>query len=102
GRLRRDAGLATLVGNARRTGAGAARLEARSVDGRVELHVRDEGDGLPAEFVPRAFQRFSRLDESRTSGGAGLGLAIVDAIAQAHGGSARADGADVWISVPAR
>ena len=63
--------------------------------------MRDEGDGLPAEFVPRAFQRFSRLDESRTSGGAGLGLAIVDAIAQAHGGTARAAGSDVWISVPA-
>ena len=43
-----------------------------------------------------------RLDETRTSGGAGLGLAIVDAIAEAHGGSARADGADVWISLPAR
>jgi signal transduction histidine kinase len=77
------------------------RLEARPVDGQVELHVRDEGAGLPPDFVPRAFQRFSRLDESRASGGAGLGLAIVDEIAEAHGGTARADGADVWISVPA-
>jgi two-component system OmpR family sensor kinase len=100
-RLRLEQALGNLVENALRHGKGAVRLEARPVDGRVELHVRDEGAGLPPEFVPRAFQRFSRLDESRASGGAGLGLAIVDAIAEAHGGSARADGADVWISVPA-
>ena len=100
-RLRLEQALGNLVENALRHGAGAVRLQARSVDGRVELHVRDEGAGLPPEFVPRAFQRFSRLDESRTSGGAGLGLAVVDAIADAHGGSAGAAGADVWISVPA-
>ena len=100
-RLRLEQALGNLVENALRHGAGAVRLEARPADGRVELHVRDEGAGLPPEFVPRAFQRFSRLDGSRTSGGAGLGLAIVDAIAQAHGGAARAAGADVWISVPA-
>src|ERR671939_456171 len=101
-RLRLEQALGNLVENALRHGQGAVRLEARPVDGRVELHVRDEGVGLPTEFLPRAFQRFSRLDESRATGGAGLGLAIVDAIAEAHGGSARADGADVWISVPAR
>src|SRR5918912_678248 len=101
-RLRLEQALCNLAENALRHGKGAVRLEARPVDGRVELHVRDEGAGLPPEFVPRAFQRFSRLDESRATGGAGLGLAIVDAIAEAHGGSARADGADVWISVPAR
>lgn len=101
-RLRLEQALGNLVENALRHGKGAVRVEARPVDGRVELHVRDEGTGLPPEFVPRAFQRFSRLDESRAAGGAGLGLAIVDAIAEAHGGSARADGADVWISVPAR
>jgi signal transduction histidine kinase len=101
-RLRLEQALGNLVENALRHGEGAVRVEARPVDGQVELHVRDEGAGLPAEFAPRAFQRFSRADESRTSGGAGLGLAIVDAIAEAHGGSARAAGADVWISVPAR
>jgi two-component system OmpR family sensor kinase len=100
-RLRLEQALGNLVENALRHGAGAVRLEARPVDGQVELHVRDEGAGLPPEFVPRAFKRFSRLDESRTGGGAGLGLAIVDAIAEAHGGTARADRADVWISVPA-
>jgi signal transduction histidine kinase len=101
-RLRLEQALGNLVENALRHGEGAVRVEACPVDGQVELHVRDEGAGLSAEFAPRAFQRFSRADESRTSGGAGLGLAIVDAIAQAHGGSARAEGADVWISVPAQ
>jgi two-component system, OmpR family, sensor kinase len=100
-RLRLEQALGNLVENALRHGAGAVHLEARAVDGRVELHVQDEGAGLAADFVPRAFQRFSRSDESRTSGGAGLGLAIVEAIAAAHGGSADALGADVWISVPA-
>jgi two-component system, OmpR family, sensor kinase len=100
-RLRLEQALGNLVENALRHGAGAVRLRARAIDGRVELHVRDEGAGLAPDFVPRAFQRFSRSDESRTSGGAGLGLAIVEAIAAAHGGSAEALGADVWISVPA-
>jgi signal transduction histidine kinase len=66
--------------------------------------VRDEGSGFAAEFLPRAFQRFSRAEESRSGGGAGLGLAIVHAIAQAHGGEAEAanreGGADVWITLP--
>ena len=102
-RLRLEQALGNLVENALRHGEGTVRIEARFVDGVVELHVRDQGPGLPADFLPRAFQRFSRADESRTSGGAGLGLAIVDAIANAHGGTAHAsngDGADVWISVP--
>jgi signal transduction histidine kinase len=105
-RLRLEQALGNLVENALRHGEGAVRLEARPVDGHVELHVRDEGDGLPAELLPRAFQRFSRADESRSSAGAGLGLAIVQAIAAGHGGSAHvadpaAGGADVWIRLPA-
>ena len=100
-RLRLEQALGNLVENALRHGEGAVRVQARSVDGRVELHVVDEGAGLPADFLPRAFQRFSRADESRTGGGAGLGLAIVAAIAGAHGGSAHADGRDIWISLPA-
>jgi signal transduction histidine kinase len=100
-RLRLEQALGNLVENALRHGEGAVRVEARAVDGQVELHVLDEGAGLPAEFLPRAFQRFSRADESRTGGGAGLGLAIVAAIAGAHGGAAHADGRDVWITLPA-
>ena len=69
----------------------------------VELHVTDEGEGFPAEFAVRAFDRFSRGDEGRGRGGSGLGLAIVQAIAEAHGGTAgvanRERGTDVWISL---
>ena len=51
--------------------------------------MSDEGHGFPAELPPRAFERFSRADEARAgSRAAGLGLAIVGAIAHAHGGEA--------------
>ena len=78
--------LANLVDNALRYGAGTVELSARDRDGTVELHVTDEGAGFDAEFLPHAFERFSRHDEARGRGGTGLGLAIVDAIARGHGG----------------
>ena len=55
----------------------------------VIVTVHDNGPGFPDELIPRAFERFSRGDSSRTraSGGAGLGLSLVSAIAGAHGGS---------------
>ena len=74
-------------------------------NGSVELHVLDEGTGFPAEFLEHAFERFARADQARAGEGAGLGLAIVETVARAHGGSAHAvnregGGADVWISLP--
>ncbi len=104
-RLRVEQGLTNLVDNALVHGEGAVRLEARANDGLVELHVTDEGPGIPDEFIGRAFERFSRADGARARGGTGLGLAVVDAIARAHGGSAHArnrpgGGADVWLEVP--
>ena len=103
-RLRLEQALGNLVDNALRHGRGAIRLDAVERGGRVELHVRDEGPGLPPDFLPHAFERFSRADAARTSGGAGLGLALASAIAEAHGGSAQAatDRADVWLSIPHR
>jgi two-component system OmpR family sensor kinase len=58
-------------------------------DGVVLLTVADEGPGLPAEVATRAFERFYRGDSSRSRsmGGAGLGLSIVAAIVEAHGGT---------------
>jgi len=60
--------------------------------GQVEVHVTDEGPGFPPEFLALAFERFTRPDSgrARSDGGAGLGLAIVSAIAGAHGGRATA------------
>jgi signal transduction histidine kinase len=97
--------LANLVDNALEHGATPIEVSAEELDNHVELHVRDSGPGFPAEFLPRAFERFSRADAARSGGGAGLGLAIVAAIARAHGGEAQAanrpgGGADVWISLP--
>lgn len=104
-RLRLEQALANLVENSLRHGEGTVELLALEHDGRMELHVRDEGPGFPPSFLARAFERFSRANAARTGGGTGLGLAIVATIAEAHGGSARAanreqGGADVWISLP--
>ena len=72
------------------------------------VEVRDDGPGFAAGFLPHAFERFRRPDSgrSRDDGGAGLGLAIVRAIAIAHGGTASAankpgGGAVVRLYVPA-
>jgi two-component system, OmpR family, sensor kinase len=97
--------LGNLVDNALRHGARAVELTAVSENGAVELHVLDDGPGFPPEFLPRAFERFSRPDEARSGAGAGLGLALAQAIAVAHGGSAAAAnrgdrGADVWLAIP--
>jgi heavy metal sensor kinase len=93
-RLRLEQALGNLVDNALRHGEGEVTLSARAVNGNVELEVTDEGKGLPQQFLQRAFERFSRPDESRTGGGSGLGLAIVRVIAEAHGGSARVENDD--------
>jgi signal transduction histidine kinase len=98
--------LSNLVDNALRYGDGAVRLSASARDGTVELHVRDSGDGFSEEFLPRAFERFTRSDPARSRGGAGLGLALANAIARAHGGTAGAanapgGGADVWLALRA-
>jgi len=101
---RLEQALGNLVENALVHGGGEISLSASARDGIVELHVRDTGRGFPAELLPHAFERFRRADSTRPEG-AGLGLAIVEAIATAHGGEAHATnrpegGADVWIEIP--
>jgi two-component system, OmpR family, sensor kinase len=104
-RARLEQALTNMVANALRHGDGAVVLRARQHDGSVELHVLDEGKGFEPSFLPHAFERFSRADPARARGGAGLGLAIVQVIAEAHGGRAysanrEGGGADVWLSLP--
>jgi heavy metal sensor kinase len=104
-RLRLEQALSNLVDNALRHGAGAITVSARTQNGTAELHVVDEGAGFGQDFLPQAFERFTRADGAREGDGSGLGLAIVETIARAHRGSARAanlpgGGADVWISLP--
>ncbi len=65
-------------------------LRGRASGDAVVFEVVDGGSGVAPEVFSRVFERFARADaaRSRTDGGAGLGLAIVDAIARSHGGSA--------------
>ena len=79
----------------------------RYADGAI-LRVVDSGPGMPAEFLPFAFDRFSRPDDSRSSGtgGSGLGLAIVQAIVEYAGGTVKlrntGSGLAVEIRLPRR
>ncbi len=105
-RLRLEQALGNLVDNALRHGAGGIAVGASAGDSEASLWVEDEGEGFPGGFTARAFERFTRGREARSAGeGAGLGLALVDAIARAHGGRASAGegpGARVTLSLPRR
>ncbi|MGG3455609.1 sensor histidine kinase [Paenibacillus rhizolycopersici] len=61
----------------------------------AQLEVRDNGPGIAAEHLPHVFERFYRIDASRTrsQGGAGLGLSISQSIVEAHGGAIEVDSA---------
>lgn len=83
--------LLALLDNARRYAVpGRVLVEARVADGALHLAIEDDGPGLKDELAAHVFEAFQRGDDSRAraSGGSGLGLAVVRAIAQAHGGRA--------------
>jgi two-component system sensor histidine kinase BaeS len=73
----------------------------------VRIAVEDTGEGIPADALPRVFERFYQADPSRTrgTGTSGLGLSIVRALAEAHGWRVGAEntpagGARLWIDLP--
>jgi signal transduction histidine kinase len=84
--------LRNLVDNAIRYAHGEIRLECGRVAARAQIVVTDDGPGIPVAERRRIFDRFVRLDSPRTreTGGAGLGLAIVAQIADAHQGTVTA------------
>ncbi len=98
--------LDNLLANALGHGAGPIDVRASlASDGRVALSVADDGPGFGAA-LPHAFERFSQGDPAHGGSSSGLGLAIVDAIARAHGGTATAadrpeGGAVVTVELPA-
>ena len=106
-RLRQVVG--NLLGNALRhtRSGGRVNIDVARAGGSLRFQVRDTGEGFPASFLPRAFEPFARPDgaRSRPDGGAGLGLAIVRTVAEAHGGSVEAEnspagGASVTVLIP--
>jgi signal transduction histidine kinase len=104
-RARLEQALGNLIDNALAHGAPPVRLSAVRREATVELHVADAGKGFPPDFLPQAFDRFSQASPGDGGSGTGIGLAIVRAIAEAHGGSAavgnRDGSADVWLALPA-
>lgn len=79
--------LANLVDNAIKHSPSASQITLRAScsDEAVELSVCDDGPGIPAELREKVLQRFFRIDESRAAPGHGLGLSLVQAVAQLHG-----------------
>lgn len=95
-----DLALSNLVSNALRHGCGTIRIDGLHVPGpepAVVLRVSDEGPGVSPDFADRAFDRFTRAEVSRTTPGTGLGLSLVRAVAEAHGGSAAISGSTVTL-----
>ncbi len=89
--------LRNLVDNAARHAAGTVTLTVRVVDGAAEVRVGNDGPPIPEDDRERIFDRFVRLDDSRSraAGGTGLGLPIARDIVTAHGGELTVDDLDV-------
>jgi signal transduction histidine kinase len=106
-RVRLEQVAANLLDNAVKYTAPGGRvlIEARSDGANGVLRVRDTGVGIPAEELPHVFDRLFRGDRSRSSRGLGLGLSLVKAIVEAHGGSVQVasdpgKGATFTVSLP--
>ncbi|MFL7965493.1 heavy metal sensor histidine kinase [Pseudomonas kielensis] len=93
--------LSNLLDNALRFTPVDGEVRVRMVDGTqgVRVSVENSGEGIPADLLPRLFDRFYRADPARQEGSsehAGLGLAITRSIIRAHGGQIRCESADGW------
>ena len=66
-------------------------VSAQTEEDYILFSVADTGTGIPAEDLPRIFERFYKVDKARTGGGTGLGLAIAKKIVEAHGGEIRVE-----------
>jgi signal transduction histidine kinase len=90
--------LGNLISNAIRytPSGGAVSIRCVPDQNKVRIMVRDTGPGIPAQHIDRIFERFYRVDPSRTpnSGGFGLGLAIVKSAVELHGGEVIAKSSD--------
>jgi len=88
--------LTNLISNAIKyspTGS-AVHVGARALDGAVAIEVADEGRGIPAEALSRVFEPYYRVpDAAGAARGTGIGLAVVKALVEAHGGTVRVDSA---------
>jgi signal transduction histidine kinase len=85
---------------------GAIRLDAAAGADKVTISVADNGPGIPPALRDKVLQRFYRIDESRSAPGHGLGLSLVQAVAQLHGADLRledaAPGLRVLLELPGR
>jgi two-component system sensor histidine kinase BaeS len=87
-------------------GGGRVELAGERRGDRIRLAIRDTGPGIPEEHLAHVFDRFYKADPSRSHAGSGLGLSIVRAIVQRHGGAVSAQNApdggalfEIWLPV---
>lgn len=91
--------VSNLIANSLRYGAGTVTVSAVRLDGRLVVGVTDQGKGFADDFSALAFDRFTRADASRSTRGSGLGLSLVMAVAERHGGTSRIDQSSEGVSV---
>jgi len=104
--------LSNLINNASKFSPPNSRILLRGsyADGRVQISVKDEGQGIAPEFLPHIFDLFAQADQSldRSQGGLGIGLTLVKHLVELHGGSVEArseglgKGTEVVVTLPAR
>ena len=107
-RTRLEQVAANLIDNAVKYTPAGGRVDVgvRAEDGRAILTVADTGAGIPADELPRIWDRLFRGDTSRTERGLGLGLSLVKAVVEAHGGTVEVQsepgkGTELTVTLPA-